>query len=37
MQSLLDSLVKSLIKTIDDFFEDQKNEEESTLELLYIK
>ena len=37
IQSLHDSLVKSLIKTIDEFYEDQKNEEESILELIYNK
>ena len=34
IQSLHDSLVKSLIKTIDEFYEDQKNEEESILEVI---
>ena len=37
IQSLHDSLVKSLIKTIDDFYEEQKNEEEAILELIYNK
>ena len=37
IQSLHDSLVKSLIKTIDEFYEDQKNEEEAILELIYNK
>ena len=37
IQSLHDSLVKSLIKTIDEFYEEQKNEEESILELLVNK
>ena len=34
IQSLHDSLIKSLIKTIDEFYEEQKNEEESILELI---
>ena len=37
IKSLQDSLIKSLTKTIDDFFEEQKNEEESILELFYSK
>ena len=34
IQSLHDSLIKSLIKTIDEFYEEQKNEEESILEVI---
>ena len=37
IQSLHGSLIKSLIKTIDEFYEEQKNEEESILELLVNK
>ena len=34
IQSLHDSLIKSLIKTIDEFYEEQKNEEEAILEVI---
>ena len=30
-------MVKSLIKTIDELYEEQKNEEKSILDLFYIK
>ena len=37
MKSLQDRIVESLTKTIDEFYEEQKNEEESMLELFYNK
>ena len=34
-KSLQDSSIKSLTKTIDEYYEEQKNEDESILELFY--
>ena len=35
IKSLQDSLIKSLAKAIDEFFEGKKNEEDSILKLFY--
>ena len=37
IKSLQDRILESLTKTIDEFYEEQKNQEESILELFYNK